>query len=95
MSAEPIHTSGGSPATRPAGEAGDLAAMVTLAQRLLDANKERAGQVTTGVSRPGEQTWVYGRAGRPCRRCGTLIRAAAQGGDTQERLTFWCPRCQP
>jgi endonuclease-8 len=37
--------------------------------------------------------WVYGRAGRPCRRCGTPIRARGQGDDN--RTTFWCPRCQP
>jgi len=79
---------------RPVGEVTGLDALVTTAQRLMDANKERFSQVTTGVRRPGEQTWVYGRAGRPCRRCGTPIRAAAQGGDTTERITFWCPHCQ-
>ena len=79
---------------RPAGEVADLEALVTTAQRLMNANKERFSQVTTGVRRPGEQTWVYGRAGRPCRRCGTAIRAAEQGGDTTERITFWCPHCQ-
>jgi len=79
---------------RPAGEVADLDALVTTAQRLMDANKERFSQVTTGVRRPGQQTWVYGRAGRPCRRCGTQIRAAEQGGDTTERITFWCPHCQ-
>jgi endonuclease-8 len=80
---------------RPAGEVAALDAMVGLARRLLDANKERFGQVTTGVRRPGEETWVYGRAGRPCRRCGTTILAADQGGDATERVTFWCARCQP
>ena len=25
---------------------------------------------------------------------GTPIRAAEQGGDTTERITFWCPHCQ-
>jgi endonuclease VIII len=35
---------------------------------------------------------VYERAGRPCRRCGTLVRARGQGDDN--RTTFWCPRCQ-
>ena len=79
---------------RPAGEVADLDALVTTAQRLMSANKERFSQVTTGVRRPGEQTWVYGRAGRPCRRCGTQIRSAEQGGDATERITFWCPRCQ-
>lgn len=35
--------------------------------------------------------WVYGRAGEPCRVCGTPIRAIRQG----QRSTFYCPRCQP
>jgi endonuclease VIII len=79
---------------RPAGDVADLDALVSLAHRLMEANKERPGQVTTGVRRPGEQTWVYGRAGRPCRRCGTPIRAADQGSETSERITYWCPNCQ-
>ena len=33
---------------------------------------------------------VYGRAGEPCRVCGTPIRALRQAG----RTTFHCPRCQ-
>ena len=79
---------------RPTGDVADLDALVSLARRLMEANKERPGQVTTGVRRPGEQTWVYGRAGRPCRRCGTPIRAADQGSETSERITYWCPHCQ-
>jgi endonuclease VIII len=79
---------------RPAGDIADPAALVGLARRLLDANKERIGQVTTGVWRRGEETWVYGRAGRPCRRCGTRIKTAAQGSEPEERVTFWCPHCQ-
>jgi endonuclease VIII len=79
---------------RPAGEVAELDALVGLAQRLMDANKERFGQVTTGVRRRGEETWVYGRGGRPCRRCGTPIRSADQGSDASERVTYWCPRCQ-
>ena len=35
---------------------------------------------------------VYGRAGRPCPRCGQRIRARAQGDEG--RRTFWCPGCQ-
>ena len=34
---------------------------------------------------------VYGRAGRPCRRCGTPVRRDA----FMNRSSFWCPRCQP
>jgi endonuclease VIII len=79
---------------RPAGEVVDLPGVVTLAKRLLEANKERIGQVTTGVRRPGQETWVYGRAGRACRRCGTPVSVAEQGGAPAERVTFWCPHCQ-
>ena len=35
---------------------------------------------------------VYGRARRPCHRCGTPIRAQRQG--EQARTTYWCPTCQ-
>jgi endonuclease-8 len=35
---------------------------------------------------------VYERAGRPCPRCGELVRARGQGDDN--RTTFWCPGCQ-
>ncbi len=82
---------------RPVAEAGDLGQLVSLAQRLLDANKDRIGQVTTGVLRRGEETWVYGRGGLPCRRCHTRVRRAMQGGcgpGTDDRVTFWCPGCQ-
>jgi formamidopyrimidine-DNA glycosylase len=34
--------------------------------------------------------FVYGRAGLPCRVCGSAIRSARQGG----RATSYCPRCQ-
>jgi formamidopyrimidine-DNA glycosylase len=36
------------------------------------------------------RTWVYDRAGLPCRRCGTLIRRLVQGA----RATYFCPACQ-
>ena len=83
---------------QPTSGAGELEPVVELAKRLLEANKDRASQVTTGNPARGEQTWVYGRAGRPCRRCGTIIAAdghAGRGTATQERVTFWCPACQP
>ncbi|MFC4906469.1 Fpg/Nei family DNA glycosylase [Actinomadura gamaensis] len=79
----------------PVGAVRDLDGMVGLARRLLDANKLRHGHVTTGDLRPGRRHWVYGRAGRPCLRCGTRIRRADQESVVGERVTFWCPRCQP
>jgi endonuclease VIII len=52
-----------------------------------------AGRRTTGSLHPAEGLWVYGRNGRPCRRCRTPIAARKAGADA--RLTYWCPRCQP
>jgi len=76
---------------QPTGDVADIGALADLAKRLLEANKERFGHITTGSMRRGEEHWVYGRQGRPCRRCGTPIRSAGQ----QDRITFWCPSCQP
>src|SRR6202044_2123211 len=63
----------------PVGRVPDLPAVVELARQLLEVNKDRVDRVTTGSRARGEQSWVYGRAGRPCRRCGTIIRQADQG----------------
>lgn len=47
---------------------------------------------------PGRRTTVpgglavYGKARRPCPRCGTAIRMRRHG--TQARSTYWCPTCQ-
>jgi endonuclease-8 len=103
----------------PAGQVDDLGAVVELARRLLDANKERPSQVTTGNLARGQETWVYGRRGRPCRRCASPVKAAGyenlpdagppgrsgglrgvvpprnRSGAAMERVTFWCPSCQP
>jgi endonuclease VIII len=91
--AETLFLRGVSP-WRPVGEVDSLSDMVELARQLLEANKDRIGQVITGNPARGEQTWVYGRAGRPCRRCRASIRRADQGPVTEERVTFWCPTCQ-
>jgi endonuclease VIII len=72
-----------------------LKAAVTLGRRLLRANRETAAQVTTGDTRRGRQHWVFERTRQPCRRCGTSIRSAEQGDPPRQRLTYWCPSCQP
>jgi endonuclease VIII len=69
----------------------ELDAVAELARQLLESNKERVGHITTGSTRRGEETWVYGRRNRPCRRCGAAIRAEGLG----DRIAYWCPRCQP
>ncbi|MEZ3159042.1 DNA-formamidopyrimidine glycosylase family protein [Microbacterium sp. BWT-B31] len=73
----------------------DAAAVVDLGARMIRANRDRVERTFTGDSRRGRTTWVYRREGRPCRRCGTLIRAGTLGADpTRERIVFWCPNCQ-
>ena len=47
---------------------------------------------TTRRMDPTARLWVYGRAGKPCRNCGTAVACRTQGADA--RLTYWCPRCQ-
>ena len=37
-----------------------------------------------------QELQVYGRAGEPCRACGTPIVSGKHG----QRSTFWCPNCQ-
>ena len=48
---------------------------------------------TTGRDDPSARLWVYGRAGKPCRRCGTAVSRQKQG--PHARSTYWCSRCQP
>ncbi|MGH8150113.1 MAG: zinc finger domain-containing protein, partial [Steroidobacteraceae bacterium] len=37
-----------------------------------------------------QRLYVYERAGKPCRTCGTAVRTTVQG----QRSTYYCPRCQ-
>jgi len=57
----------------------------------LDHDTSGAGRV--GVAGGGGRLAVYGRTGRPCRRCTTPIRSRRQG--ESGRMTYWCPACQP
>ncbi|WP_394216786.1 DNA-formamidopyrimidine glycosylase family protein [Brachybacterium vulturis] len=83
----------------PVRAAGDLAELVDLAHRLLVLNSQRPVRVTTGgmLGRDGE-LWVYGRGGRPCRRCRSriardeLTEPRLEG--SEPRALWFCPRCQ-
>ncbi|KOU11412.1 MULTISPECIES: Fpg/Nei family DNA glycosylase [Streptomyces] len=79
----------------PVGElpADRAARLPALAHKLLEANRDRPVRRTTGLR--GHDLFVYGRAPRPCLRCGTSVRVADQGDGSRERPTYWCPTCQP
>jgi endonuclease-8 len=79
-----------------------LQTIVRTARRLLRVNAagSRAGirtygglRSTAGRGHRGDRLWVYARARKPCRRCGTAIAVKATG--LNARLTYWCPKCQP
>lgn len=83
----------------PVSEVPDLLRLLGLAKRLLEANKERAARSTTGGPARGDGLlWVYGLAGKPCKRCGALIRHAKMADPAfparAARDIYWCPRCQ-
>ncbi|MHB1936148.1 MAG: DNA-formamidopyrimidine glycosylase family protein [Acidobacteriaceae bacterium] len=81
----------------------ELERLVYTARKFLSANvaEDAHGQIstyggsrrTTNTSDHSARLWVYGRAGKPCRRCGTLLEMRKQGPGA--RTTFWCPVCQP
>lgn len=61
------------------------------ARQLMSINVRAGPRVTTGYPTPGRETLVYGRAGKPCRRCASAVAEDRLGG----RITYWCPTCQP
>jgi len=74
-----------------------LERILSTARALLQANARSdapAGRTTTVDPKTGKKLapsrlWVYDRAGRPCHRCGTIIRSDSQGAELP-RVTYWC-----
>jgi endonuclease-8 len=83
----------GIPPQTPIASIPDLTALLDSGRRLMRANRTRGAQASTGNLR--EQHYVYGRAGRPCLRCGTRIAYGKQRSGRYERDAYWCPHCQP
>lgn len=54
------------------------------------AAARRLMQESLATGRSGRR--IYRRAGRPCLRCGTIVRSRGQGDDN--RTAYWCPGCQ-
>lgn len=68
--------------------------VVDRVHRLLNLNRHNVFRSTTGVHRHGMTTYVHGRSGRPCRRCGHAVRVSMLGVPPQDRAFFYCPTCQ-
>jgi formamidopyrimidine-DNA glycosylase len=70
--------------------------VVAIRATLNDAIKQGGSSLRDFVDTSGQpgyfqQTyWVYGRAGEPCRRCGSTIKQTRQG----QRSSFYCGSCQ-
>ena len=84
---------------RPAGQVSRAryAALAEAAQSILAHAIERGGTTLRDFIHPdgapgyfAQELSVYGRAGRPCPRCGRPLKSARIG----QRATVWCPRCQ-
>ncbi len=89
------------------GQVGEVGVTKTidLARRVMWDNRLEPHRVFTGDRRAGQGNWVFGRAGKACRRCGAAIQQATLGGrwaggdpdlDSAEleRIIWWCPSCQ-
>lgn len=79
--------------TRPVAQV-NVPAIVDIAHRMLWANRMRTARTTTGSTNPHARLYVYGRRGRPCRRCATLIQRGFLGPQGEDRVIYWCPHCQ-
>ncbi len=73
----------------------DLPQVLDTARRLLLRGVRSAVPATTVSTRTGRNTYVHGRSGQPCLRCGGLVRVASIGPKLMQRTAFYCPVCQP
>ena len=76
----------------------------TLTRDLADEELSALFMTARDAMRKNLRTWdrrfpgygkgaVHGRRGRPCPRCGTLVRTRGLG--ELPRIVYWCPTCQP
>ena len=95
---------------RAVAECGDIREWLELARRLMLANRDRSIRTFTGRTGRGETNYVFARAGRPCRRCGSTIVEGTHASGVRRsgmrdpeldgvgpgglRVSAWCPNCQ-
>lgn len=69
-----------------------LRRLLLRARELMVANLGNRHDGQRGFGIGSGEPWVYGRSGRPCRRCRATVKSALLG--TQARRVYWCPSCQ-
>ena len=62
---------------------------------LIRTNAARGPQNTTGRRLTAADHWIYARRGRPCPLCGTRLDGWDNRDSPWQRLSTWCPACQP
>lgn len=76
----------------------DVDQVLDTTRRLMWANRLSPVRVITGIKKPGQTSFVFGRNHQPCRRCGTTIQKGTLVRNPEqelERIIWWCPNCQP
>lgn len=71
-----------------------LTGLLGTTRGLMVASCRSGRTATTGRTGVGEQTWVFGRKGMRCHRCGATVGQGTVGRAPQERLISYCPACQ-
>lgn len=70
-----------------------VSATKTVLEEAIDAGGSTIRDYVDSEMRQGSYQFahqVYGRAGKPCRRCGTILKNVTVGG----RSSVYCPKCQ-
>ena len=80
---------------QPVGSVDGLRELVAIGTALIRTNAARGPQNTTGRRLTTADHWVYARRGRPCPLCGTRLDGWDNRDSPWQRLSTWCPGCQP
>lgn len=70
------------------------ASLLMTARSLMQRSVAAVSPTATGETARGRTTRVHGRAGLPCRRCGTPVRRGVARKPPQQRPVWYCPECQ-
>lgn len=69
--------------------------LIGMGAAMIRLNARRGPQNTTGRKLNLDDHWIYPKRGRPCPLCGTRLDGWAEGRSPWQRVSTWCPTCQP